>query len=204
MVAEIKSILRDYDEKSVSIATICSHSALNIFKGAREEGFKTTGICVKGREHIYKHYGLVDDFIFVDDMHDILKNDVQEKLRTLNSIIIPHGSFNAYVDQEQMESELNIPLFGNRPLLRWEVSRSRQHEWLRKSGLHVPKIYDRIEDADGLAFIKFEGAKGGKGYFVADSKKTYEKKLKDMIKRRLITKEESENPYIQELSLIHI
>lgn len=196
---EIEGILSKYDEKKISIATIGSHSALNIFKGAREEGLRTACICMPGRDHVYRYYDLVDDFIYVDSYAEILNPKIQESLLKLNSIVIPHGSFNAYINQDQMERDFRVPIFGNRQLLRWEVSRSKQHFWLKKAGLHVPKVYDSINDVDGaLAFIKFEGAKGGKGYFVADSPKTYKRKLKDMVKRKLITKEESQNPYIQE------
>jgi len=200
MVAvDVCKILAGYDKNKISIATLGSHSALNIFKGAKEEGLRTVCVCLKGQERVYKHYGLVDDFIYVEKYRDLLGKDVQEKLLNLNSVIVPHGSFNAYINQEEMETKLLMPLFGNRTLLRWEVSREKQHEWLSNAGLKVPKIYHSIEDIEGkLAFVKFPGAKGGKGYFVVDSAKAYKKKIKDMIKRKLITKEEAEQPYIQE------
>ena len=42
----IGSILEGYDKKQIKIATICSHTSLQIFHGARQEGIKTIGICL--------------------------------------------------------------------------------------------------------------------------------------------------------------
>ena len=43
---EILGILGGYDKDNLAIATVCSHSSLQIFDGARKEGFKTIGISV--------------------------------------------------------------------------------------------------------------------------------------------------------------
>jgi 5-formaminoimidazole-4-carboxamide-1-(beta)-D-ribofuranosyl 5'-monophosphate synthetase len=196
-VAEIADIVGRYDSKRVTIATIGSHSALNIFKGAREEGFKTVCICAKGRDKLYRRFGLADEFIMLDKLDDIHDEAVQEKLKRLNSVVIPHGSFNAYLEQERLQ-DWAVPLMGNRRLLDYETSRIRQHEWMRAAGLKVPKIYNSPKEINGLAFVKFPGAKGGKGYFVVDSEEAYEKKINMMMRRKLITPEEAKHSYIQE------
>ncbi len=195
---EIEGILAEYNKADMSVATIGSHSALNIFKGAREEGLRTVCLCAKGKEKVYKNFGLVDEFIMLDNLSDISNQDVVDRLIELNSIVVPHGSFNAYLDQKQM-NDWPVPMLGTRKLLEVETSRTKQHSWLKSSGLNVPKIYKDINDLDGgLAFVKFEGAKGGKGYFIADNEASYNKKIGMMLKSGLITKEESERPYIQE------
>ena len=196
--ADVGRILGKYNPKKISAATIGSHSALQIFKGAKEEGLRTVCISRPDEDGLYKHYKLVDDFIYVNSYADILKPKIQDRLRQLNSIIIPHGSFNAYIDQEVMEKELAVPMLGNRTLLKWETSRELQRKWLSEAGLMVPKIYDSKDDINGLVFVKFPGARGGKGYFVVDSPKAYDHKMKDMIKRGLVTKEVAKHPYIQE------
>ncbi|MFH1055049.1 MAG: formate--phosphoribosylaminoimidazolecarboxamide ligase [Candidatus Altiarchaeota archaeon] len=196
-VGEVGRILRGYDSKRITVATIGSHSALNIFKGAREEGFRTVCVCAKGRDKLYRRFGLGDEYIILDKLQDITSERVQEKLRKLNSIVIPHGSFNAYIDQQEME-ELRVPIMGNRKLLEVETSRIKQHEWMRGAGLKVPRIFDSPKDIKDLAFVKFPGAKGGKGYFVVDSEDAYKKKIKMMLKKGLITEDDARNPYIQE------
>ena len=42
---DINKILNKYDLSKLAIATLGSHSSLNIFKGAKEEGFRTVCIC---------------------------------------------------------------------------------------------------------------------------------------------------------------
>ncbi len=46
---EIDETLESYDKENITVGTLCSHSALNIFYGAKQEGFKTLGICQKER-----------------------------------------------------------------------------------------------------------------------------------------------------------
>jgi 5-formaminoimidazole-4-carboxamide-1-(beta)-D-ribofuranosyl 5'-monophosphate synthetase len=196
-LAEISDIVGRYDSKNVSVATIGSHSALNIFKGAKEEGFRTVCICAKGRDNLYRRFNLADEFIILDRLEDICTPQVEKRLRELNSIIIPHGSFNAYLEQERLQN-FAVPIMGNRRLLDFETSRLKQHEWMKGAGLKVPRIFQSPDDIKGLAFVKFPGAKGGKGYFVVDGREAYDKKIRTMIHRKLITADEAKNSYIQE------
>jgi 5-formaminoimidazole-4-carboxamide-1-(beta)-D-ribofuranosyl 5'-monophosphate synthetase len=196
-VGEISDIVSKYDKSSVSVATIGSHSALNIFKGAKELGFRTVCICAKGRDKLYKRFKLGDEYIILDKLEEIHNEDVQEKLRKLNSVVIPHGSFNAYLEQEKLQNWA-VPIMGNRKLLDYETSRIRQHDWMKAAGLKVPRIYGSPDDIRGLAFVKFPGAKGGKGYFVVDNRQDYEKKIAMMLKKKLITEDEAAHSYIQE------
>jgi 5-formaminoimidazole-4-carboxamide-1-(beta)-D-ribofuranosyl 5'-monophosphate synthetase len=199
MVAEgeIEGIVSGYRGNSISVATIGSHSALNIFRGAKELGLKTVCLCTQDRKKVYDRFKLVDEYIILPDLKDISSAEVVDKLVKLNSIIVPHGSFNAYLDQKKIR-DFAVPIIGNRKLLEVETSRISQHKWMRDAGLKVPKTYKTVEEDESLKFVKFEGAKGGKGYFVVDSQESFEKKLNLMLKKKLITEEESTNPYIQE------
>jgi len=49
MDKNVGETLKTYNQ-DITIGTLGSHSALNIFKGAKEEGFKTVCICKKGDE----------------------------------------------------------------------------------------------------------------------------------------------------------
>ena len=69
---EINTILADYDKKKISVGTIGSHSALNIFKGAKEEGFKTVCVCKKESEIVYKRFPLADQVIIVKDYTELV------------------------------------------------------------------------------------------------------------------------------------
>ena len=164
---KIDEILDNYSD--FTIATICSHSSLQIFKGAREEGVKTVGIIKKENKKTYESfpYGRPDEFIVVDDYEEIPTNELVEK----NAIIIPHGSFVEYVGEKF--DDLEIPVYGNRKSLMWERSREKMIKWLRESGIKTPKILNR-DEIDSPCLVKFPGAKGGRGYFIVKSIKEFD------------------------------
>ncbi|MGB9959665.1 MAG: formate--phosphoribosylaminoimidazolecarboxamide ligase [Candidatus Bathyarchaeales archaeon] len=195
---EISQLIKGYDLKKLAIATIGSHSALNIFKGAKEEGFRTVCICKEKDLIVYKKFPLVDEFIIVNDFTELLNNTVQEKLRKLNTVIIPHGSFTAYLSTEQLTDSFYVPMFGNRQLLHWEANREKQEEWLKRAGLRLPKTFASPEEIDTLTIAKLQGAKGGRGYFLANSPESFSKKVKEMIRRGLISKEDAAHIHLQE------
>ena len=195
---EINNILGKYDQKKITVGTIGSHSALNIFKGAKEEGFNTVCVCKKQNEIMYKRFPVADQIVPIKEYTDLLNEDIQQKLKQANAILVPHGSFNAYVGTDQMIDKLEVPLFGNRELLHWETNREKQREWLQRAGLRLPKIFSNPEDIDGLVIAKFPGAMGGKGYFIVESPEAFHEKAEDMLKRGHITKENLENIHFQE------
>jgi 5-formaminoimidazole-4-carboxamide-1-(beta)-D-ribofuranosyl 5'-monophosphate synthetase len=195
---EINDVLRKYEKDKIAIATLGSHSALNIFKGAKEESLRTVCICRKGDEIVYKKFSLADKVIQVSDFRELLDDEVQERLRELNTILIPHGSFTAYLSTKEIADRLYVPLFGNRELLHWEVDRERQRKWLKKAGLTLPKTFRNPEEIQGLAIAKFPGAKGGRGYFLANSPESFRQKAEDMIKRGHLKKEDLERIHLQE------
>ncbi len=199
--AEMNKILQKYDTSKIAIGTLGSHSSLNIFKGAKEEGFRTVCICKEKDAIMYQKYPLVDELIIVKDFTELLNAQMQEKLRKLNVILIPHGSFTAYLSTEQLTDNLLVPMFGNRELLHWEANRNEQAEWLQKAGLRLPQTFKTPEDIDRLIIAKLPGAKGGKGYFLANSTKTFYKKFKEMVKRGLLTEEDLPYVHLQEYAL---
>ncbi|RLI79038.1 formate--phosphoribosylaminoimidazolecarboxamide ligase [Archaeoglobales archaeon] len=192
---KILSTLENYDKDKICIATLGSHSALNILKGAKDEGFNTICICRDKERIIYESFGVADEIIPIKDYPDLLDDRLQNKLIESNVILIPHGSFNAYIGSLE---KLRIPIFGNRVLMEWEVDRDKQKEWLEKAGVRLPKTYSSPEEIDGLAIVKFPGAMGGKGYFIVASKDDFYEKAKRMVEIGLITENEIKNAFIQE------
>lgn len=194
---EIDDVLGKYDKDKIAIGTLGSHSALNIFKGAKEEGLRTVCICKKGDEIVYKKFPLADEIISVSDFRELLDDRVQEKLRELNTILVPHGSFTAYLSTNEIADKLYVPMFGNRELLHWEASREKQREWLQKAGLTLPRTFHPNE-IKGLTIVKFPGAKGGRGYFLVNSPECFRQKAEDMIKRGHLRMEDLEKVHLQE------
>ncbi len=163
---KIDEILSSY--KHPRIATICSHSALQIFNGAREQKIKTIGICTEKSRELYESfpYAKPDEFIMVDDYSQIPSKELVEK----EAILIPHGSMVEYAGH--LIEDLPVPIFGNRGSLLYEKSRDKMFEWMHKSGLRTPKVL-KPDDIDGPSIVKFPGAKGGKGYIVVHNPDEY-------------------------------
>lgn len=155
------------------IATIGSHSSLQILKGAKDEGFKTAVICKKPMEKIYRSFKVADEIFIVDNFINVLDKRLKKQFE--NFIFIPHGSFVEYIGYDNiMKSDLKF--FGNRKSLGWESDRRKTFKWLNDSNIRAPKIFNSPDEIDRPCIVKFFGAKGGKGYFfVTDTNDFYEK-----------------------------
>lgn len=164
------------DSKNYSIATLGSHSALQILKGAKDEGFKTIAVVKKGYEEPYRSYRVADEIISIDQYPDF--NGLEQELIDKNAILIPHGTLFAACSVDQLEQNKML-YFGDKQVLRLEESRIKQRQWLLDSGLTMPKIFEKPEDIDRPAIIKFNGAGGGKGYFLAKNKAEFDDKIQE-------------------------
>lgn len=169
---KVKSILSGY--KGFKIATICSHSSLQIFKGAREEGIKTIGIVQKDKRKLYESFplGRPDEFVEVDSYRNIPLDYLVDK----SAIVIPHGSFVEYVGKAF--DDMAVPIYGNRASIGWERDRHRMLSWIKKSGIKTPRLY-QPEEIDGPVMVKFPGAKGGRGYLIVRSEKEFRERVKE-------------------------
>ncbi len=183
----MKGIISGYGRKLV-VTTACSHSSMQIFAGAKEEGFRTLGICVGEPPKFYDAFpkGKPDEFFSVTSYKDIPK--YASELRKKNVVIIPHGSFVEYLGASEFE-KLQLPTFGNRQVLAWESDRAKEREWLSKAGIRLPREFTNARLIDGPVIVKFHGAKGGKGFFIARSKEEFEKKIAAHKKEKYVIQE---------------
>jgi 5-formaminoimidazole-4-carboxamide-1-(beta)-D-ribofuranosyl 5'-monophosphate synthetase len=175
----IASILEDYGD--VTIATVCSHSSLQIFHGARLEGFRTLGIAIGKQPRFYDAFPLArpDEFLLVDSYDAIL--DEADDLVSRHIVAVPHGSFVEYMGAANFE-KLAVPTFGNRAVLKWESDRERQREWLTSAGIDMPGKIERPADIDRPVFVKYYGAKGGRGSFIAKNAEDFREAIKPGMK----------------------
>jgi 5-formaminoimidazole-4-carboxamide-1-(beta)-D-ribofuranosyl 5'-monophosphate synthetase len=137
MAAKLSSKAQD-----VVITTIGSHSALQILKGARDEGVRNLVICKKGSERPYQSYGVADEIITLNDWSD-WNDEFDDMLAKRNAIIIPHGSFIAYMGPERV-AKMNAKYFGTKGILQWEsdraidLFRALEQSWHLDIGLGKP------------------------------------------------------------------
>lgn len=169
-----------------TITTLASHSSLQIFKGAKDEGFKTLAICLVDRVSFYKKFKFIDEIIEIKSYKKFY--DLEKKLISKKVILIPHGSFTAYLGADY-DSKLKMPHFGNKKVLSWEIDREKQMKWLKFAGLRLPRIIGKPNYIDKPVIIKLFGAKGGSGYFLARNKEEFKKKISKFEGQKYIIQE---------------
>jgi 5-formaminoimidazole-4-carboxamide-1-(beta)-D-ribofuranosyl 5'-monophosphate synthetase len=155
--------------RTPTIATLCSHSSLQIFHGAKVEGFPTLGISVGPPAKFYDAFPLArpDKFLTVAKVPALSKE--AKRLRDEGAVLIPHGSFVEYFGPQAF-MDLDVPVFGNRAVIGWESDREKERVWLESAGVTMPRRYERPEDVDGPVIVKYYGAKGGKGFYLAKNR----------------------------------
>ncbi len=206
-IGEIRKIASSYDPKSVTVGVLGSHSAEEVGVSAKSMGLPTVVICQKGREYLYAKYNrhLFDHVILLEKFSDMVNEEVQEKLRELNTIFIPNRSFSVYVGYDNIEKKLKVPLYGNRMILRAEErNEARNQYWLlEKAGIKTPKKFDDPEEIDRLVIVKVQQKKKPleRAFFYAASPEEYRKKAEELIKREVIDEEGLEKARIEEYVL---
>jgi 5-formaminoimidazole-4-carboxamide-1-(beta)-D-ribofuranosyl 5'-monophosphate synthetase len=155
--------------RSPTITTVCSHSSLQIFHGARVEGFRSLGVCAGAPPKYYDAFplGRPDSFLSVPTLPDLSHETA--KLKAATAVVVPHGSFVEYFGPERFAA-LDVPVFGNRAVIAWESDREKERMWLESAGVRMPRRYATPADVDGPAIVKYYGAKGGKGFFLAKNR----------------------------------
>jgi len=168
-VKQVSKKISDY-----TIATVGSHTALQILKGAKDEGFKTICITPPGRTKMYASFGIADEILKIQNWKDF--SLIEKQLNKKNAILIPHGSLVEYLGFEAME-KLKCMHYGTRAIIKWESDRTKERKWLKGAGLRLPKIFKSPSKIDRPVIVKFHGAGGGHGYFIAKSPGEFAKKI---------------------------
>ena len=159
--AQVVDIVKNYDQESINIGILGSHSALEVMDGAVDECIRTVCICQKGRETPYLRFKRLSNTVIVlDRFIDIINQEYQKKLRDLNVLMIAHRAFSVYIGYDNIENNFLIPLFGNRYLLRAEerTAPKNQYYLLNKSRIKHPELI-KPNDISGPSIVKIQEAK---------------------------------------------
>ncbi|MBW2984375.1 formate--phosphoribosylaminoimidazolecarboxamide ligase family protein [Candidatus Woesearchaeota archaeon] len=205
----IQKILEEYDKGSITIGVLGGHSALDVCRGAKRCGFRTVAVCQKGREKTYAKYyktrdnkGVIDDVILVDKFKDIVKKEVQDKLREMNTIFIHNRYFWVYCNFNEIENKFKVPIFGTRTMLKLEERDvpKNQYYLLKKAGIRIPKIFAKPKQIDRLVIVKVAEAARGyeRAFFFVNSPEEYERKSKELLEKGAITQQALKKAVIEE------
>ncbi len=181
--------------KAVTIATLGSHCALQVLKGAKDEGLRTLLICEKRRAGLYSRFGFIDSMVEVDRFSEFLGEGIQGKLKRAGAVLIPHGTLISQMSSDQIE-KINSPVFGNKWILRWEADRELKQKLMEEAGLKTPRPVASKDDITGLCIVKLHGAAGGRGYYLAWDRQSFEEGARRLVSQNMI--EGEQDLYIQE------
>ncbi len=210
---QISDIISRYNSENITIGTLASHSALDICKGAKDEDIQNIVICQKGREETYDRYyrvrksfgkmcGVIDKTIILNKFQDILNNNIQNQLLSLNTIFVPHRSFSVYVPYDGIENEFKIPIFSSRNLLRAEERdvKKNQYYLLKQAGIKTPYQFKDYSKIDKLAVVKVcEAARPyERAFFYVSNPNEFEERSKHLINKGLISEESLRKAVIEE------
>ena len=212
---EMQAAAEAYDPKALALACVASHSGLDVYDGAADEGYRSIAVAQKGREEVYKRYfatlrdakgrrirGCVDETWTYPKYDGVMAQSQQAKLRKANALWVPNRAWTSYCGIDGVEESFAVPMVGSRNLLRSENrGEERDYYWLlKKGGLPFPKRIRSKDDIDGLAIVKLHHAKKKleRGFFTCASPKEFDAKAKQLLKQGVIDRESLDKAHIEE------
>lgn len=202
---EISDIVGDYQD--ITIGIFGSHSAKELGMAAKACGFSTAIVVEEGRDKFYTTYNrhLYDTVIKVKKFKDMLGEDVQERLRDLNTVFVPNRSFSVYVGYDGIENEFMVPIYGNRFVLRAEdrADEKGQYHLLKKAKIRIPQEFKSPEDIDRLCIVKVQQAANvlERAFFYVNSTEDYYSQEKELLEGGVINDETLKDRRIEEYVL---
>ncbi len=201
----VRDLVKDY--RDVTIGIFGSHSAKEIGMSAKAWGFKTVVIVQKGRDKLYTKYNrhLYDEVIVLDRFKEMVREEIQQKLVELNTVFIPNRSFAVYVGYDEIERDFEVPIYGNRYMLRAEERsyEKGQYYLLKRAGIRIPKEFKSPEEIDRLVVVKVQQAKNPleRAFFYVDSPEDFYRQAEELIKAGVISEDGLKSARIEEYVL---
>ena len=187
-----------------TIATLAGHSALDIFAGAKKQGFSTVAVAKKGREKTYTRYfeNLADEIILVTKFSDLTNPATVNRLKKLNSIFIPHRYIQVYCGTEKIERNFDLPVFGNKNLLLYEEREGTKNQYtlLSKAEVVYPRQFKSYKNIDRLVIVKVKEAARSweRAFFFAANPEEYNLQAQKLVDDGKIKRHDLDNAVIEE------
>jgi 5-formaminoimidazole-4-carboxamide-1-(beta)-D-ribofuranosyl 5'-monophosphate synthetase len=139
----------------------------------------------------------------VDNFKDIVKKEVQEKLRKLNTVFIHNRYFWVYFDNyKDVENKFLVPIFGTRDMVRLEERDQPKNQYylMKKADIRIPQIFKHAKDIDRLVIVKVNEAERGyeRAFFLCNDYEEYKRKSEEMLKNKQITGHDLRKAVIEE------
>jgi 5-formaminoimidazole-4-carboxamide-1-(beta)-D-ribofuranosyl 5'-monophosphate synthetase len=124
-------------------------------------------------------------------------------------LFVPNRSFEVYLHQQysydQIEAGMQVPIFGNRRLLRAEErdEASNQYALLAQAGIRYPRTFASPAEIDGLAMVKAAHAAVSfeRAFFLCSSPSEYEAQAAKLLAAGMVTRDGLQAARIEEYAL---
>ncbi|MCI4364746.1 MAG: formate--phosphoribosylaminoimidazolecarboxamide ligase family protein [Thermoplasmata archaeon] len=210
---EIRALLEQYPTPPV-VATVGSHSAIDIADGAVTEGLSSLVLAESGREATYARYfrtisdsagvrqrGCVDEVWVYPKFSDLALPASQERLRARGALLIPNRALSSYLSLDTIERDLRVPIVGSRSMLRIEERTERENYYtlLQSAGIPTPAALAGPEAIDGLAIVKLPHAtrRLERGFFTAATPAEYHAKVERLVTRGTVARDDLQHARIE-------
>lgn len=216
-LAEVHRLVGEYGASPV-VATVGSHSAIDVADGAVTEGLPSLVLAQRGREATYSRYfrtlrgpdgrrtrGCIDEVWEYDRFADLAAPESQERLRSRHALLVPNRSFSSYLPLEAIEQTFRVPIVGSRAMLRIEERSERENYYslCAAAGIPIPRTFASPKEIDRLAIVKLPHAtrRLERGFFTAASPAEYEAKKATLLERGTVAYADLESARIEEFVL---
>ncbi|MGA8276119.1 MAG: formate--phosphoribosylaminoimidazolecarboxamide ligase family protein [Thermoplasmata archaeon] len=202
----ILALLERYPTPPV-VATVGSHSALDIADGAVTEGLVSLVLAESGRDATYSRYfltvrgsdgervrGCVDEVWVLPKFVDLASPASQERLRARGALLVPNRALSSYLPLDTIENDLRVPIVGSRAMLRIEERTERENYYtlLESAGIPTPQVVRGPDAIDGLSMVKLPHAtrRLERGFFTAATPTEFHAKVEQLVARGIVSRDD--------------
>jgi 5-formaminoimidazole-4-carboxamide-1-(beta)-D-ribofuranosyl 5'-monophosphate synthetase len=168
-----------------TVVTLGINSALQILRGAHDEGMRTTCVCLSRHADLYRRYAFIDQIETVDDYAELPA--ICARFAPETHCLVPHSSFLSRLGSAGIAA-LPLPYFGSREAAAWEESRERQRHWMARARLNLPRVFQHIDEIDSPVVVKAGGGMRGDNFF-ARNQREFERRLRDFRAQQYVIQE---------------
>jgi 5-formaminoimidazole-4-carboxamide-1-(beta)-D-ribofuranosyl 5'-monophosphate synthetase len=187
-----------------TIVIFGSHSALETGLASKKMGLKNIVVVKKNRKRQYleEHSHLFDEIIVIDKWDEMVSEEVQQGLLERQGLVIPNRSMFVYLGADLIENKFELPIYGNRAMLKSEDRTTNEKEYidqyglLKQSKIRAPREISLdnldiigIDKEIPVALVKVQQADNPleRAFFYITSEKEYYEQSKAMKAKGLIS-----------------
>lgn len=168
-----------------TVVTLGINSALQILRGAKDEGMGACCVCLRKHVDMYRRYPFIDTLLTIGGYDEFAA--LCAGMDPDQHVVVPHSSFLSRLGPEGIAT-LPLPYFGNREAAAWEQQRDRQRQWMARAQLKLPRQFKPADEIDAPVVVKAGGGMRDDNFF-ARNQREFERRLRDFRPQQYVIQE---------------